>query len=189
MIVVVVLVVGVAALGFYRGWFRLSADATDQESSATFTLDQDKFKADGDKAKERVQEFGDKTKETVGGNTEKVASEDVRRDGDQPVGTNSAATESSMQTKEEFQKKLDARLNEVDADIAKLREKGRDLKDEAKTNWDQKMAELETKRDAARVKLTEVNHASAEAWKDIRQGAQLAWNDLDDAFRDASREF
>ncbi|MHB8898513.1 MAG: sll1863 family stress response protein, partial [Thermoguttaceae bacterium] len=170
MIVVVVLVVGVAALAFYRGWFRLSADATDQESSATFTLDQDKFKADGDKAREGVQEFGDKTKEAVGGNTEKVASEDVRRDGDQPVGTSSAATE-SMQTKEEFQKKLDARLIELDADIARLRKKGRHLKDEAKTNWDQKMAELETKQDAARVKLAEVNHASAEAWKDIRQGA------------------
>jgi len=31
----------------------------------------------------------------------------------------------------------------LDAKIAKLREKGRDLKDQAKANWDQKMAELE----------------------------------------------
>ena len=83
----------------------------------------------------------------------KVTSEDVRRDAGQAVNT---AAEYSQQTKEEFQKKLDARLNELDAEIAKLREKGRDLKDEAKANWDQKMADLETKRDAARAKLAEV---------------------------------
>ena len=188
-IVVVVLLVGIAALGFYRGWFRLSADSTDQKSSATFTVDQDKISADGDKAKESVQAFGDKTKEAVGGDTEKVTSEDDPAAADQSVNAASTGTESSLQTKEEFQAKLDTQLNEMDAEIAKLREKGQGLKNEAKASWAPKMAELETKRDAARVKLTEVGHASAEAWKDAQQGAQLAWNELDKAFRDASREF
>jgi len=188
-IVVVVLLVGIATLGFYRGWFRLSADSTDQNSSATFTVDQDKINADGNEAKESVQAFGDKTKEAVGGDTEKVTSEDAPADAGQPVNTAGTATESSLQTKEEFQAKLDTQLNEMDAEIAKLREKGQDLKNEAKARWAPKMAELETKRDAARVKLTEVGHASAEAWKDAQQGAQLAWNELDKAFRDASREF
>jgi LPS O-antigen subunit length determinant protein (WzzB/FepE family) len=116
----------------------------------------------------------------------KVTSEDVRRDAGQAVNT---AAEFSRQTKEEFQKKLEARLKDLDAEIAKLREKGRDLKDKAKANWDQKMAELETKRDAARAKLAEVGHSSAEAWKDVQKGAQSAWDELDKAFRDASREF
>ena len=100
LIVVVVLLVGIAALGFYRGWFRLSSDSTDQKSSATFTVDQDRIKADGEKAKESVQEFGDKTKEAVGGSTEKDASEEVRGDADEPVST---ATESSPQAEEEVQ--------------------------------------------------------------------------------------
>jgi len=116
----------------------------------------------------------------------KVSSEDVRRDAGQAVKT---AAEFSQQTKEEFQKKLDARLKELDAEIAKLREKGRDLKDKAKTDWDQKMAELETKRVAARAKLAEVSHSSAEAWKDVQKGAQSAWDEVDKAFREASREF
>ena len=116
----------------------------------------------------------------------KVTSEDVRRDAGQAAKT---AAEYSQQTKEEFQKKLEAQLNELDAKIAKLREKGRDLKDKAKADWDQKMAGLETKRDAARAKLAEVGHASAEAWKDVRKGAQAAWDELDKAFRDASKEF
>ena len=116
----------------------------------------------------------------------KVTSEDVRRDAGQAVKT---AAEFSQQTKEEFQKNLDVRLKELDAEIAKLRVKGGDLKDKAKANWDQKMAELEKKRDAARAKLAEVGQSSAEAWKDVRQGAQSAWDELDKAFRDASREF
>jgi hypothetical protein len=115
-----------------------------------------------------------------------VTSGDVRRDAGQAAET---AAEYSRQTKEEFQKRIETRLNELDGEIAKLREKGRDLKDTAKANWDQKMPELERKRDAARAKLAEVNHSSAAAWKDVQKGAQSAWDELDKAARDASREF
>jgi hypothetical protein len=116
----------------------------------------------------------------------KVTSEDVRRDAGQAVKT---AAEFSQQTKEEFQKGLEARLVELDAKIVKLREKGTELRDQAKVDWDRKMAELVKKRDAARAKLTEVGHSSAEAWKDIQKGAQSAWEELDKAFQHASSEF
>ena len=116
----------------------------------------------------------------------KVTSEDVRRDAGRAAET---AVDYSRQTKEEFQKKLEARLDELDGEIAKLREKGRDLKDQAKADWDRKIADLEKKRDAARAKLAEVRDASAEAWKDVQKGVQSAWDELDKAFRDASREF
>ena len=110
----------------------------------------------------------------------------MHRDAGQAVTT---SAEYSQQTKEEFQKKLDARLKELDDDIAKLRAKGRDLKDKAKTDWDRKMAELETKRLAASAKLAEVRASSDEAWKDVQKGAQSAWDEVDKAFREASREF
>ncbi len=77
----------------------------------------------------------------------------------------------------------------MDGEIAKLREKGRSLKDKAKADWDQKMTELETKRDAAHAKLVEVRDSSGEAWKNVQKGAQSAYDDLDKAFHDASREF
>ena len=106
-----------------------------------------------------------------------------------PTRLTETAADYSQQTKEEFQKKLEAQLQGLDAEIAKLREKGGKLKDEAKTNWDQKMADLETKRDAARTKLAEVGSASAEAWKDFQKGAQSAWDELEKASKEASREF
>ena len=58
----------------------------------------------------------------------------------------------------------------MDAEIAKLREKGRELKDEAKANWDQKMADLETKRVAARAKLAEVGSRVARLGRMSRKG-------------------
>lgn len=115
-----------------------------------------------------------------------TTSGDVRRDVDEAAET---AVEFSQEKKEEFQKKLDEQIQGVEAEIAKLREKGGELKDEAKTDWDQKMADLETKRDAARAKLAEVGASTAEAWKDVQKGAQSAWEELDQAFREASREF
>ncbi len=73
MVVMVLLLVAVAVLGFYRGWFRLSTDNTDQRPSATFTVDQNRINQDKDLVKERVHEFGHKTNEEVtGGDTEKV---------------------------------------------------------------------------------------------------------------------
>ena len=115
-----------------------------------------------------------------------VTSEDVRREAGETLDT---AAEFSQQTKEEFQTRLEARLETLDGEITALREKGRDLKDEAKADWDRKLADLEAKRDAARAKLAEVKQSSAEAWKEVQQGAQSAWDDLEQAFQDASRNF
>jgi hypothetical protein len=58
--VVFLLLVGVAGLGFYLGWFHLSTYRTDQTSGVTITADQGKFRADEGKAKEKVEAFGKK---------------------------------------------------------------------------------------------------------------------------------
>ena len=115
-----------------------------------------------------------------------VTSDDVRREAGQAIHS---AAESSQQAKGEFQKVLQARLQELDSEIEKLREKGRDLTDDARANGDRKMTELETKREAAHAKLDEIASSSAEAWKDARKGAQSAWDELEQAFHEAAREF
>lgn len=125
-------------------------------------------------------------RQPAGGPPGKVTSEDVRRDAGQALDT---AAQYSEQAKVEFQKKLEVRLQEMDVEIAKLREQGRDLTDDAKVRWDRKLAELETKREAASVKLAEVTDSTAMAWKDVQKGAQSAWDDLEAAFREASNEF
>ncbi len=116
----------------------------------------------------------------------KVTSEDVRRDTGRAVDT---TAEFAEQNKDEFLAKLKARLKEVDTQIAVIQEKGRELKDDAKAQRDEKLAMLEAKRDAARAKFDEVQDSSAEAWKDLQKGARSAWDELDKAFQEASSEF
>ena len=55
LVVVVLLLVGIAGLGFYRGWFQLSTTSTDQKPSATVTLDKAKIHEDEQVAKNKCK--------------------------------------------------------------------------------------------------------------------------------------
>jgi hypothetical protein len=70
--VAVVLLAGIAAVGFYQGWFRLSTNSADQKPSATITVDKEKIHADEEKAKDKMQGLGHKMKENNRDLTEKV---------------------------------------------------------------------------------------------------------------------
>lgn len=116
----------------------------------------------------------------------KVTAEDVRRDTEKAVET---AAKSATQAKDDFKTRLKSGLADMDTGIAKLREKGLALKDEAKTRWNEKMADLKAKQEAARKKLDELGTSTGEAWERLEQGAQSAWDELQQAFQEASKEF
>ena len=71
MLVVVLLAVGIAGVGYYRGWFAFSTSGTGQMPSATITVDKNKFHEDEQKAKDDVQGTGQKAKQEVGNLTGK----------------------------------------------------------------------------------------------------------------------
>jgi hypothetical protein len=112
----------------------------------------------------------------------KPAPEEVRRDASPVVKTASVYSE---EDREVFQKKLESQIDEMDGKITDLREKGRDLRGTAKTAWDQTMAELDVKRDAARAILSKLVHSSGEVWDNTKREAETAWDDLDNTLRDA----
>ncbi|MEN6406797.1 MAG: hypothetical protein ABFC77_10020 [Thermoguttaceae bacterium] len=66
------LLIAIVAVGFYQGWFHFSTTRTDNTSSATVTMDQDKIRVDEGKARERIAEFGEKAKDKTGGQADKV---------------------------------------------------------------------------------------------------------------------
>jgi hypothetical protein len=72
LLVCVMLVACVVGLGFYQGWFHLSTDSADDKSNVTLTVDQDKFKKDEEKAKEKIQDLGHQVKEKTTARTEKA---------------------------------------------------------------------------------------------------------------------
>ena len=62
----VLLLGGIVGVGFYRGWFQLSTDTTNQRPNATISMDKDKIHADEQKAKDTVQCLGQGAKEKIG---------------------------------------------------------------------------------------------------------------------------
>ena len=78
LVVIVLLLVGTAGLGFYRGWFSLSTDNTDHKPSATIMVDKDKIQEDEQRAKEKVQAFGQEAREKTGGRADKVKEQERR---------------------------------------------------------------------------------------------------------------
>jgi hypothetical protein len=64
--IVILLLIGIAGVGYYRGWFALSTNNTDQTPSATITVDKNKFHEDEQKARDKVQGAGQKAKDEVG---------------------------------------------------------------------------------------------------------------------------
>jgi hypothetical protein len=61
LVVIVLLIVGIVGLGFYRGWFLMSSnrDSEDQKVNTTFTVDEEKIQED----KEKLQGFVDRAKD------------------------------------------------------------------------------------------------------------------------------
>jgi hypothetical protein len=62
-VILIVLVVGVAALGYQRGWYTFS---TDGDHSVGVSVDKDKLKVDEDKAKAKLEGLKDKMQEKAG---------------------------------------------------------------------------------------------------------------------------
>ena len=60
LVVFVLLVAVVVGVGYYQGWFTFTKGGTDGKPNGTFTVDQEKIKADAEAAKKKVQGFGQK---------------------------------------------------------------------------------------------------------------------------------
>jgi hypothetical protein len=115
-----------------------------------------------------------------------VTMDEVKRDASETL---KSATAYSQQQKNKLVNDLKAELVIMDAKIAELRNKGSELTSEAKIKWDQKIADLNDKRQVVTEKLTEVQNSTAEAWNDVEKGVQSAWAELKKAFQNASSEF
>lgn len=94
-----------------------------------------------------------------------------------------------LETKDSFQNALTARLNQMDTEVALLREKNKDLQADAKINWDKQMAKLELDRTAAHNLIADVKNSGIGAWKELKKGANKSMDDFEQSIKDASRSF
>ena len=88
-----------------------------------------------------------------------------------------------------FEEKLDAQMNEWNAQIALLKAKADTAKAEAKVEYYSKIEILQHKRDTARAKLQELKAAGDQAWENLKAGAEKAWAEVKTALHDAVSKF
>ena len=62
-IVLVLIGIGVAGLGYYMGWFRVDSANVDGQTHITLTVDQKKIQADEKRALEKVRNVGQPSKD------------------------------------------------------------------------------------------------------------------------------
>jgi len=88
-----------------------------------------------------------------------------------------------------YEEKIDAQLEEWNAQIALLKAKADKGKAEAKIEYYKTIETLQHKQDEARTKLHELKTAGDEAWEDLKTGAEKAWAEVKAAFHIAASKF
>ena len=88
-----------------------------------------------------------------------------------------------------YEEKIDAQLEEWNAQIALLKARADKAKAEAKIEYYKTIEALQHRQDEARAKLHELKTAGDEAWEDLKTGAEKAWAEVKTAFHEAAAKF
>ncbi|GHC23508.1 MULTISPECIES: coiled coil domain-containing protein [Aidingimonas] len=94
-----------------------------------------------------------------------------------------------MSNREAYEQKLQAKLDEWQAEIDKLRARAKSNEADARIEREEEADRLEAKREEVRQKLDELRNSSDDAWDDIKDGAERAWDSLSASFEKARSRF
>ena len=88
-----------------------------------------------------------------------------------------------------YEEKLDAQLDEWNAQITLLKTKADKGNAEAKIEYYKAIEALQHKQNEVETKLHELKTAGDEAWEDLKTGAEKAWAEVKTAFHEATSKF
>ncbi len=94
-----------------------------------------------------------------------------------------------MSRRSEYLEKLMAQLEEWKYDIDRLEARLEDFQGEARVKMDKTIADLKAKQKDVEVKLKRIEEAAEDAWHDVKDGLELAWDSLKLGFLTAKSEF
>ncbi|MEJ2469867.1 MAG: coiled coil domain-containing protein [Desulfuromonadales bacterium] len=94
-----------------------------------------------------------------------------------------------MSKKQAYEEKFKAQLNELNAKIDVLKAKAEQAEASAKADYYETIEDLEKKRSAAKGKLQELQHASDDAWEDLKDGMEASWSSFAAAVKSAVSRF
>jgi hypothetical protein len=91
--------------------------------------------------------------------------------------------------RDEYIAKLKSQIDQWNAEAAKWEAKAKQAQAGAQAEYARQLEQYRARRDAAMGELKRLQDASADAWKDMMQGADAAFKSMRDAFEKARREF
>ena len=90
-----------------------------------------------------------------------------------------------MDNRDAFVAKLKAQLDDWNAELDQFEARARKARADQQAAYNQQLADLRRRRDDAQQRLMQLQQASAEAWDEIKRGADDAWAELASAFANA----
>ena len=94
-----------------------------------------------------------------------------------------------MSTKDEYVRKMHAKLEEWSADIDSLATKANDVSGDVRRELHDQIAALKVKQAAAQQKIEELQKAGDSAWKDLKAGIDLAWTAIGESIDSVKSRF
>lgn len=94
-----------------------------------------------------------------------------------------------MSTRDEYVAKMKAQLDQWNAQAAHWEEKTRSAQAGVKAHYDKQLELLRARRDEAMTSLRQLQVATSDAWMDMMQGVDAAWQALGEAFDKAHAHF
>jgi uncharacterized coiled-coil DUF342 family protein len=94
-----------------------------------------------------------------------------------------------MGMKDAYEKKLQAQLEEWEAELLKLKSRADKAQANAQLEYYKQINELRSLRDAAHDKLVELQEANEEAWEDLKKGVETSWKAFESALESAASRF
>ena len=94
-----------------------------------------------------------------------------------------------MSVEEAYAKKVEARLEELDAEIGLMKAKAKGAEADAQLEYTRHLSELRKKREEAGRKLNELREAGDDAMDDLQAGMENAWKELKNAVDQAKTRF
>lgn len=91
--------------------------------------------------------------------------------------------------KEQYQKKAEARLKELDGQLEKMAASINATSGDARIQLEKDVETLKVKKEAARKRLGEIQEANAETWDDVKSSMDAALDDLAKGFESAAKRF
>ena len=117
---------------------------------------------------------------------DKVTTEDIEKEVKETAKTSAAYTQ---QQREEYQKKIDAKLNEYGQELKEWKAKVAKKEEKVKAEMDQQIKEMNQKAEEASKKLKELKTKTGKAWEDLKAGMDSLMEDLAKSFDQIQSRF